>query len=553
MKRNSKQFEIGAWLGACALAFAGAASAAAVQDRDHDSRPVDAKRVLLASIDGLHEQDLARCIGANTCPNLALLAKSGVTYTNARTPGLSDSFPGLAALVTGGSPKSAGLFYDVSYDRTLYAPSDATCSGKQGWNVVFDETTGIDAMNGGALTHLDGGGAFNPQAIPHARVNGQCVSVYPHDYVKTNTVFEVVKEHLRGSHTAWADKHAWGYDWVNGPSGKGVDDLARTEINSIDPATGTPYTDIYTHTEKFDDYHVQVIVNQIDGKNSTGTAAAPVPTLFGTNFQTLSVAQKATVASGGGYLDASFTPGPEVANAIAYVDGALGRIVAELRQRGLYDSTVVIVTAKHGQSPTDHTKLVKHGDTLTALLEANGFVDPNGNFGQNNTASGNPNDGTGLVGTGFVQTDDVGLVWLRDPRQLSAAVATLKANLGCNAPGICADGPQAYILYGPSVAERFGDPALGRTPDIVVQPNPGVIYTSSKKKDEEHGGNAPDDSHLGLLVSYAGLRQGRTIDAPVLTTQVAPTILRSLGLEPRLLHAVALEGTRVLPGLGLER
>ncbi|MGV4759732.1 alkaline phosphatase family protein, partial [Burkholderia pseudomallei] len=551
MKRNSKQFEIGAWLGACALAFAGAASAAAVQDRDHDSRPVDAKRVLLVSIDGLHEQDLARCIGANTCPNLALLAKSGVTYTNARTPGLSDSFPGLAALVTGGSPKSAGLFYDVSYDRTLYAPSDATCSGKQGWNVVFDETTGIDAMNGGALTHLDGGGAFNPQAIPHARVNGQCVSVYPHDYVKTNTVFEVVKEHLRGSHTAWADKHAWGYDWVNGPSGKGVDDLARTEINSIDPATGTPYTDIYTHTEKFDDYHVQAIVNQIDGKNSTGTAAAPVPTLFGTNFQTLSVAQKATVASGGGYLDASFTPGPEVANAIAYVDGALGRIVAELRQRGLYDSTVVIVTAKHGQSPTDHTKLVKHGDTLTALLEANGFVDPNGNFGQNNTASGNPNDGTGLVGTGFVQTDDVGLVWLRDPRQLSAAVATLKANLGCNAPGICADGPQAYILYGPSVAERFGDPALGRTPDIVVQPNPGVIYTSSKKKDEEHGGNAPDDSHLGLLVSYAGLRQGRTIDAPVLTTQVAPTILRSLGLEPRLLHAVALEGTRVLPGLGL--
>ncbi|CAJ7250973.1 type I phosphodiesterase/nucleotide pyrophosphatase family protein [Burkholderia pseudomallei] len=553
MKRNSKQFEIGAWLGACALAFAGAASAAAVQDRDHDSRPVDAKRVLLVSIDGLHEQDLARCIGANTCPNLALLAKSGVTYTNARTPGLSDSFPGLAALVTGGSPKSAGLFYDVSYDRTLYAPSDATCSGKQGWNVVFDETTGIDAMNGGALTHLDGGGAFNPQAIPHARVNGQCVSVYPHDYVKTNTVFEVVKEYLRGSHTAWADKHAWGYDWVNGPSGKGVDDLARTEINSIDPATGTPYTDIYTHTEKFDDYHVQAIVNQIDGKNSTGTAAAPVPTLFGTNFQTLSVAQKATVASGGGYLDASFTPGPEVANAIAYVDGALGRIVAELRQRGLYDSTVVIVTAKHGQSPTDHTKLVKHGDTLTALLEANGFVDPNGNFGQNNTASGNPNDGTGLVGTGFVQTDDVGLVWLRDPRQLSAAVATLKANLGCNAPGICADGPQAYILYGPSVAERFGNPALGRTPDIVVQPNPGVIYTSSKKKDEEHGGNAPDDSHLGLLVSYAGLRQGRTIDAPVLTTQVAPTILRSLGLEPRLLHAVALEGTRVLPGLGLER
>ncbi|MFP3589290.1 alkaline phosphatase family protein, partial [Paraburkholderia sp. SIMBA_055] len=86
----------------------------------------EVRHVLLISVDGLHEQDVARCIAANTCPNMALLAKSGVTYTNAYTPGLSDSFPGLAALVTGGLPKSAGLFYDVSYDRTLYAPSDPT-------------------------------------------------------------------------------------------------------------------------------------------------------------------------------------------------------------------------------------------------------------------------------------------------------------------------------------------------------------------------------------------------------------------------------------------
>ncbi|WP_323120423.1 alkaline phosphatase family protein [Burkholderia alba] len=555
MKRAEKGIRRRALFGASVVAFASLCGVAHAQNQDRGREgapPRDgAKRVLLISVDGMHEQDVARCVGANTCPNLALLARSGVTYTNAHTPGLSDSFPGLAALVTGGSPKSAGLFYDVSYDRTLYAPSDAACTGKQGWNVVFDETTGIDAENGGALVHLNGGGAFNPQAIPHALVNGRCVSVYPHDYVKTNTVFEVVKRHLRGARTAWADKHAWGYDWLNGPSGDGVDDLARTEINSIDPATNTNYTDLYSHTEKFDDYHVQALINEIDGKDSTGAASAAVPTVFGTDFQTLSVAQKATVASGGGYLDAGFTPGIEVANAIGYVDGALGRIVAELKQRNLYDSTVVIVTAKHGQSPTDHTQLVKNGDTLTQLLEANNYLDPNGNFGQNNTRTGNLNDGSGLVDTGFVQTDDVGLIWLRDRGQLNAVVSTLKANLGCNAPGICANGPQAYILSGSRIAERFGDPAFGRTPDIIVQPNPGVIYTSSKKKDEEHGGNAPDDSHLGLVVSYAGFRHGRTVDAPVLTTQVAPTILRVLGLEPELLHAVRLEGTRTLPGLGI--
>jgi hypothetical protein len=228
-------------------------------------------------------------------------------------------------------------------------------------------------------------------------------------------------------------------------------------------------------------------------------------------------------------------------------------MVEALKQRDLFSSTAIIVTAKHGQSPTDHTKLVKNGDTLTKLLEANNYLDPNGNFGQNNTASGNLNDGTGLVGTGMVQTDDVGLIWLRDPSQVNAAVATLKANLGCNAPGICADGPQAYILYGAGLAHRFGNPALGRTPDIIVQPNPGVIYSSSKKKDEEHGGNAPDDSHLGLLVSLPGIHHARTIAAPVQTTQVAPTILRLLDLKAHWLHAVEREGTQPLPGFERDR
>nr|WP_318226672.1 alkaline phosphatase family protein [Paraburkholderia terrae]MDW3658809.1 alkaline phosphatase family protein [Paraburkholderia terrae] len=518
---------------------------------DHEHRDTEVRRVLLISVDGLHEQDVARCIAANTCPNMALLAKSGVTYSNAYTPGLSDSFPGLAALVTGGSPKSAGLFYDVSYDRTLYAPSDPTCQGKQGWNVVFDETTGIDAENGGPLTHLDGGGAFNPQAIPHAKTNGVCVPVYPHNYVKTNTIFEAVKQHFHGARTAWADKHAWGYDWLNGPSGKGVDDLSRTEINSIDPATGTNYTDVYAHTEQFDNLHVQSIINEIDGKDSTGQQNAAVPTLFGTNFQTLSVAQKAPVASGGGYLDASFTPGKQVAAAIGYVDDALGKMVDALKSKDLAKSTMVIVTAKHGQSPSDHTKLVKNGDTLVNLLEAHNYLDPNGHFGQNSTTTGNLNDGTGLVGTGLAQTDDVGLIWLRDQSQVQDVVSTLKANLGCNAPGICADGPQAYILSGPRLAALFGDPADGRTPDIIVQPNPGVIYTSSKAKDEEHGGNAPDDSHLGLIVAYPdGHHHERHVDRRVSTTQVAPTILRVLGLDPASLHSVRLEGTRPLPGLG---
>jgi arylsulfatase A-like enzyme len=273
-----------------------------------------------------------------------------------------------------------------------------------------------------------------------------------------------------------------------------------------------------------------------------------VPTVFGTNFQTLSVAEKALNANGGGYVDANFTPGPQVTAAIAYVDSAIGKMVAELKTKNLTSSTLIIVSAKHGQSPSDHSKLVKNGDTLTALLEANGYLDPNGNWGQANTASGNLNDGTGLSGTGMVQTDDVGLIWLKDQGQLDTVLATLNANLGCTAPGICANGPQAYILSGTTLAGEFGDPALGRTPDIIVQPNPGVIYTSSTKKDAEHGGNAPDDRHVALLVSHPSIA-AQTNTSAVVTTQVAPTILKALQIDPTLLDAVQVEDTEVLPGL----
>lgn len=115
---------------------------------------------------------------------------NGVTYDNAYAPGLTDSVPGLAALVTGGSPLSTGLFYDDIYDRTLYAGTDANCTGPQGVEVFLQEVVGIDAFNGGALSHLDGGGDFNPQQIPHRKVGSHCVPVYPHDFIKTNTIFD---------------------------------------------------------------------------------------------------------------------------------------------------------------------------------------------------------------------------------------------------------------------------------------------------------------------------------------------------------------------------
>ena len=90
-----------------------------------------------------------------------------------------------------------------------------------------------------------------------------------------------------------------------------------------------------------------------------------------------------------------------------------------------------------------------------------------------------------------------------------------------------------------------GDP---RSPDIIVQPNVGVIYTSSSKKQMEHGGFAQDDTNVMMLVSNPRF-SASTVTSFVETTQVAPTILQALGLDPSSLDAVRKEGTPVLPGL----
>jgi predicted AlkP superfamily pyrophosphatase or phosphodiesterase len=98
------------------------------------------KHVLLISVDGLHALDVANYVAAHPNSALAELAEHGITYSNARTPANSDSFPGLLALITGGSPISHGLFYDVSYNRGIYDPTNTTCTGPAGNMQVFDES-----------------------------------------------------------------------------------------------------------------------------------------------------------------------------------------------------------------------------------------------------------------------------------------------------------------------------------------------------------------------------------------------------------------------------
>src|SRR5438552_13961697 len=227
--------------------------------------------VLLLSIDGMHALDLARLTKERSDSALARLSAHGITYTNAHTSFPSNSWPGLLSMVAGGSPNSTGVIFENSYDRSL-SPPDSDCA-KTGTKVIFDSS--ID-RNPDAI---DGGGGIDPEKLPRDPKNG-CRPVFPHNFIRVNNIFEVIKQ--AGGRTAWSDKHP-AYEFLNGPSGTGYDDLYTPEIATVVGPLGV-VTNSFTNTMAYDDTKVAVVLNWINGLDHTGAPFA-VPALFGMNFQ----------------------------------------------------------------------------------------------------------------------------------------------------------------------------------------------------------------------------------------------------------------------------
>jgi len=545
------------------------------------------RHVLLISIDGMHAVDFLNCStglpgvngGLPYCPALAALSQNGLNYINASTSKPSDSFPGLMALMTGGSPRTVGAFYDVAYDRSLAPPAQTTGNGLAGGTCTpfstptgttteFDE--GIDLnqtlLNGGAPAGVDGGiQSINPNFLIRDPSKG-CAPVYPWNFVRTNTIFGVI--HAAGGYTAWSDKHP-AYSAVSGPGfGNNIDDYYSPEINSNvinlpgivtptglscatipDPGSDlTAWTNSFQNIECYDTLKVGAIINEINGKTHNCKSAAKVPMLFGMNFQAVSVGQKLIEKSNGvtgGYLNGMGTPTAALLAEIEFVDASIGKMVAELKAQGLLSETLIVISAKHGQSPVDssrYTPITTSGlvTTSPATILANGGCLP---------FSESPLNPTGIGPT----EDDVSLVWLNSSCTTTSAVNMLEEQSpdATNIAGI------GQIFFGTGIGQLFNPPGLPptgdpRTPDILVTPNIGVTYSSSSKKLAEHGGFAHDDTNVMLLLSNPSFAPVN-ITGPVTTLQIAPTILQSLGLSPTSLTAVQLEGTPVLPTSGIPR
>ena len=512
------------------------------------------RHVLLLSVDGLHQQDLSWYVQHYPGSALASLVRHGIDYTDALTPVPSDSSPGMVAQATGGDPGVTGIYYDDTYNHDVFPAGTTTCSGPApGAEVAFEEAiddnqNSLDAGQG--LSGLPDSilqmtpnprDVINPANLP---VSAQtCKPIYPNQYLEVNTIFNVARQ--AGLRTAWSDKHP-AYLTLSGPSGNGVQDYFTPEINSqaLGYPAGEDWTSDNAATMQYDGYKVQAILNEIGGYNHSRTSHVGVPGIFGMNFQTVSTAQKLPTSDGltGGYLPGGKVPGPLLVRALNYINTQVSKMVTEITAQGLAGSTALIISAKHGQSPTNPADLKRVPDApIIAAVNAA-------------WTAAHPGAGALVV----FSTDDDGMLWWLSDRSQAAANFVKQYLLTHSAAGNNVSGGPVTVpssgltkvFAGSESAAYFGvrnsDP---RHPDIFGIVQHGVVYTGGQSKIAEHGGAGFQDRNVPILVDVPGLRHGQAVGAQVGTTQIAPTILRLLGLNPQALQAVQIEHTKVLPGL----
>ena len=455
------------------------------------------KHVLVISIDGMHSQDLTKWVQSNPTSSLARLSATGVNYTNAFTTQPSDSIPATVGIFTGASPSLGGMYYDDAWHRVWAPPATkGACISGVPNGTAIDLKEGIDINPAG----IDGGGGIDPNKLPRDPFNN-CAPVYPHNMLRVNTIFEVVR--AAGMHTAYSEKRP-SYEFLNGPSGNGVEDLYTPEI-------ATANLLVPSQVIAFDQLRVNSILNEINEWNHDGTVEAKIPALFGMNFQSVNSAKKSSLTSG--YTDSLGNFDSTLQNAITYVDSALGSIVSALSSQGILNSTAIVITAKHGESPVGNTRTI----VLTSAIA--GVLTPAG------------------IPANKITQKTSGLIWLKNQTQTANAAAALTSGL----PNL-----KQVLTFGSSLP--FPDPTLDpAVPDIVAVMNDGVNFEPSltSTTHAEHGGFGVNETHVPLLVSCARWTGSTSADT-VSTRQIAPTVLSLLGLNPQSLQSVQLEGISAL-------
>ena len=206
------------------------------------------------------------------------------------------------------------------------------------------------------------------------------------------------------------------------------------------------------------------------------------------------------------YAGHSFGPeGSRYREAIEFLDGLVGDLLKALDEMGIRARTTVIVSADHGFTDVDPTRVVAPasdtGGHRLGILSSRGIEHYVSN--------------TGGASMG---------VYVRDKARIAEAVAALRAEPWCEAV-YCEDPKAGCDLSLRSLHDYFP----GRSPDLMVDLDDDVALNYPQAG--QHGSLRHEDMAIPLILSGAGVGAGR-VEGEARLVDVAPTVLRLLGLPP---------------------
>ncbi len=206
------------------------------------------------------------------------------------------------------------------------------------------------------------------------------------------------------------------------------------------------------------------------------------------------------------------------------VDNNIGRIVNAYKNAGIYDQTVFVVTADHGMVP--NTRSLDGDLTKTIVRQAGGEY----YFHTGGTAA---------------------YIYLNNqPKAKAVAQAFAKAPNVVGSYYLLEKGTSFYYDRATNVPM---DPALNaahhamlstfvgpRAPDVVVAFRENTIGMKLTSAHGDHGGLNWGAQSVPLIMSGPGIASGQTSHFPARLIDVAPTVLRALGLPSRAMDGIVL-------------
>lgn len=214
--------------------------------------------------------------------------------------------------------------------------------------------------------------------------------------------------------------------------------------------------------------------------------------------------------------------------AIQNSDAALARVVAELKAKGVYDQTDIIVVSDHGFS-----MISRNVDVVAELRKAG--------FKATREFASTPQKGdvivVGLGGSALIyvighdQPTITRVIKFLQAQDFAGPIFTARPRSGT----FSLDDGLIHSAHAPDIVFSFGwtgASAPNGAPGYVISESEGSNLALGSEQKATHVSLSPYDLHNTLVAAGPDFREGYVNETPSGNVDVAPTVLKILGVKP---------------------